>query len=704
MADNYVEKGKIPENSLKWTEFLSTAKERLHRALEAQGNDSNRALDDLRFTYKPEEYQWDDAVKRKRKADQRPCLVYNKLPSFVNRIKNSMRMNRYSIRVRPADGDSDKELADLRSGLIRNIEQVSDAEDAQDMAGQLAVACGRGWLRVASRYVSEDSFEQELYLMAMPNAFCVSWDPAARRADLQDADWIFVSETISKDAYKREYPDRQPASVDAHPGVYTNEWDKGETVRIAEYFHRDEPKQKKLYLCDLINPQGEQMRKIITGEEKKRAEELGWTVTVLKTRTVTERPWMRAKISGTDVLEEPREEPGKYHPVVPVWGERIDIDGETLTWGAVRHMKDPQRSFNYSRSTMVERAALEPKAPWVIGKNQLKGFEKEWEKSRTDNVPYLRYNDDPTGQNPIAPPQRNFPEQASTALISVVQMDTQDMHDISGIQPTAMGKNTSEKAGIAIAQRRQEGDVATFTYPDNMAKSWKWLGRILLDRIPYVYDSARVVRTRGEDKSENMVPINTAREEMFPPNYRGPKVESEVPGAGKMFNDMSVGRYDLVVDVGPQMMTQRQEVLAGLFEFLNVYPPAAPILGDIIAENQDWPGSQQVAKRLKKLVPPEIREPEEGEEQQQPQPPAPDPQLILALQKMELEQARLQFDMARAKEELDIKRLDTEVKAIKMAAEAEAAEKGQQLEQYAAFVKEFMNAIEQSESAGAGPG
>jgi len=675
------------EDRLKWAEFLAEARERMHIALQAQSEDAQRALEDLRFCYEPETYQWDDSVRRQRMLAQRPCLVFNQLPAFIGRVKNQMRMNRYSIIVRPKDGDTAKELADLRSGLIRTIEEASDFEDAQDTAGQLAVACGRGWMRVGHRYASDDSFEQEIYISALPNAFCVTWDPASKEPDLQDAEYLFVYERISKKEFRRRFPGFDPADVEAHTGASNlGDWDKGDSCLIAEYWYRGETKTKKVHLADIWCPDGRRERRKIDDKELKQLEAAGAVVSALRTRKTTRRPWMVAYLSGVDVLDGPIEWPGKYHPIVPVWGERINIDGKTMTWGVVRHMRDAQRSYNYSRSAMVERVALEPKAPWVIGKNQVKGLEAFWERSRTENLAYLPYNDDPTETGAAAPPQRVFPESASGAVVSVVQLDKQDLHDISGIQPTAMGKPTAERSGVAIAQRRAEGDLSSYVYPDNMAKAVRWVGRILLDLIPHVYDSARVLRLRTEDGREQMVPVN-ASEDLFPSNYRGPKVPSRAVYERPVFNDMSEGSFDLVVDVGPQVSTQRQEVLLGLFEFMKIYPPAAPILGDLLAQYQDWPGSQEIQKRLRKLVPPGVRELEEGE--QPPPAPPPDPKIVLEAERLELERQKLQFEMIKADRQLGTERFSAEAKAIADLMRAEAAEIGSQVQEFKAIVAEL---------------
>jgi hypothetical protein len=40
---------------------------------------------------------------------------------------------------------------------------------------------------------------------------------------------------------------------------------------------------------------------------------------------------------------------------------------------------------------------------------------------------------------------------------------------------------------------------------------------------------------------------------------------------------------------------------------IQAYPPAAPVLGDLLAKNLDWPEADEVARRLHALLPPQLQ-------------------------------------------------------------------------------------------------
>jgi len=96
-----------------------------------------------------------------------------------------------------------------------------------------------------------------------------------------------------------------------------------------------------------------------------------------------------------------------------------------------------------------------------------------------------------------------------------------------------------------------------------------------------------------------------------------------------MIHDLSVGKFDLIVKAGPSYSTQRQEAVEAMGEMLNANPELWQVIGDLVAKNMDWPGADEFAKRLKKMVDPAIldEEPEEGDEA----PPPPTPEEIDAV-------------------------------------------------------------------------
>jgi GTP cyclohydrolase I len=100
-------------------------------------------------------------------------------------------------------------------------------------------------------------------------------------------------------------------------------------------------------------------------------------ITVLKERKVEVPKVKMALLTGEGVIEE-ADWAGRYIPIVPVYGDIVDIDGEFHYSGMVRFGKDAQRVYNYHRTTMIETIANAPKVPYLVTPEQIKGFEGLW--------------------------------------------------------------------------------------------------------------------------------------------------------------------------------------------------------------------------------------------------------------------------------------------------------------------------------------
>jgi hypothetical protein len=165
------------------------------------------------------------------------------------------------------------------------------------------------------------------------------------------------------------------------------------------------------------------------------------------------------------------------------------------------------------------------------------------------------------------------------------------MKAIMGMYDASLGARSNETSGKAIMARQREGDVSTFHYIDNLSRAIRHAGRILIDLIPKVYAAPRMVRILGAGGEANMAAINQ------------PISGSLGAGSLEKIYDLSVGRYDLTVSAGPSFTSRREEAASQMIELIRAYPPAAPLIGDLLAKNLDWPGADEVAKRLATLNP-----------------------------------------------------------------------------------------------------
>jgi hypothetical protein len=256
-----------------------------------------------------------------------------------------------------------------------------------------------------------------------------------------------------------------------------------------------------------------------------------------------------------------------------------------------------------------------------------------------------------------------------------------DMKSIIGMYDASLGARSNEVSGRAIIARQREGDVSTFHFIDNLGRAIRHTGRILIDLVPKVYDKPRIVRVLGEDGSERTVPVNQQMPQM---NAQTGQPMVDPNGAPILaIHDLAAGKYDLTVETGPSFMTRRQEAAEQMVEFVRAFPPAASVMGDLLAKNLDWPGAAEIAERLKALLPPALQQQQQGLPPQVAQQIEQGKQMIQQgqqlIQQLQAENAQLKQQQASKAQEMAIKQFEAETDRMKVVAEINKEQAGRTL-------------------------
>lgn len=602
----------------KHSELLKTAQARFKLAEDAFSTARELAKEDLEFKAG---IQWDPQLRATREAQKRPCLTVNRIPQQTRQITNDQRQNRPSIKILPVDDGADLETAKVFQGIIRHIEYQSNAESAYDHAFEGAVDGGFGFFRIVTDYVSPKSFLQEARFKRIADHFSVLFDPYSREPDGSDANWAFVFEDVPVDDFKARYPNAE-ISKEGNWELSikdTPDWVTEDSCRVAEYFYKDFKTEE---IVSWQSNDAEGSSGVSTREEFEALKEAnpGFIFTEIAKRKTETAVVKWAKICGTDVLEE-TEFPSQWIPIIPVYGSEALIDGKRVYEGVIRHAKDPQRAYNFWNTAAAEAIALAPKAPFIAEEGQIEGYEEIWKNANNTPLAVLPYKGRVLENHLVGPPQRNTYEPPVQAIMAAQAQSSEDIKATTGIYDAALGNRSNENSGIAIQRRANQAQTSNYHFVDNLNLSMKHAGRILLEIIPVVYDTERAQQIIGEDGQAEVIFINREFERNGKP----------------VTYDLSKGKYDVVCEVGPGYATQRQEAVASMLEFITVYPAAAQVLGDLIAKNQDWPGSQEIAERLRKLIPPHILGDEGGEI-----PPQAQAQIAQMTQMIQMLQSQLQ--------------------------------------------------------------
>ena len=569
-----VKKTYVPEGFKSQEAFLEDMRE--HYRLDLQFDKENRdeAVEDKKFAAGE---QWDPLVLQHRAG--LPCLVINTVPQFTAQLVGDWRSNRNAVKVVPSE-DGDKEVASVRSDLIRSIEQKSRAARAYDNAFESMIQCGDGAFQVAIEYANEDVFDQDIVIKPIDDAQAVVWDRMSIDPTGRDANHVFVDEVYPRKEATKLWPSIpfDDLGERTYASLQTEGWVDNDTVRISAYW-RMIVRNRLLTLFEdgSIHSIDNNLEELIEKHGK-----------TIRSRLSPCRYAQMHLVTGFNILAGPFEYKLSRVPVIRMAGRIINIGGRRVRHGLVRFMKDPVRMRNFWRSVAAEQLGYAPKAQWLAPESAVEGREDQFRKAHLSRDPLLIYNDGEEKPERIAPPQ------IEAALLNEAAVNTQDMKDVTGIHDASLGIKSNETSGRAIMARQREGDIASLTFYDNGNAAILEGGDVINQLIGQIYDATRIVRTIGEDEAVKLLKINDPYDPSSP--------------------NLAVGKYDVAITTGASYTTRRVEAADAMMQAVQVWPQLIQVAGDLIAKAQDWPGAEELSGRLRKTIPPELLAGEKDED------------------------------------------------------------------------------------------
>lgn len=584
--------------------ILSEIKENLKSAETYWHDNYQRGIDDKEFVTKSGA-QWEKGAVARRASEGKPSFEINLLRAYCGQQINTQRQNRPQAKVVPVDNGADPEVAKIIEGLIKDTEEASDFESAADIAAENATYSGLGFIRIVTDYVSELSFNQEPRYMAVPNPQAVYIDPQSKTFDGSDMNWAIVGEWVSKKSFKKQYGD--DAMVSFEMDEYSS-WcnDNDDLVRVVEYFKKEEVADKLIMLEDgTTGYKSELLREFGLSED-----ELNMLIANERDTTRTSIKW--AKVSGSKVLDE-TEFPGKYIPIVPVYGGVTFIEEERYLFSLIHFAKDPQRLYNFWKSTEAEvlQQTQKYQDKPVASAEAVSGYEDMWR--NPDKYATLFYNQISERGEVQQPPFRMSPAQPPIAILGAGESSKQSITDILNMHAPIMGSDSQDASGVAIGMRQRQSETAQFHLQDNLNKSIRQCSRILLGLYQALYTVPMMRRIIGDDGESKTV-------QLFDKTVEG------------ILADVTIGRYDVRMDTGPSYNTQREQNFQMIMQLLQMNPQLFAVIGDILLQNSPLLNAKEIAERIKKTMPPNLLG--EGDELNPEQAKAQIQQMDQVIQKM----------------------------------------------------------------------
>ena len=554
-------------------------------------------------------------------------LEIDKVGRGVEKIERDYRDNRIVPDFRPDGKNADQDTADMLDGLHRADSYRFKSQQARDNAVFEAIAGGFGAYRLTTEWDDEQDKDND-HLRINPAAIIadadqsVFFDLNAKLYDKSDARFAFIRTPMTRDAYVDEWPE---AASDFPEGVLWKvlDWFRPDVCAVAEYYEREDARDA-LWICD--NP--------ISGEQKRlwASEVEPGTIASLKADGWKAKRQSRNRcrihkyiLSGAEVLEDCGLIVGEHIPIVPVYGKRYFVDGMERWQGYVQKKMDSARLYNSMVSQLAEVSSRAPFEVPIFAPEQIDAVQAEQlARANIDRLAFVTAHPliDPAtgGIAALGPIGKLEPPQVGQALPLLLQIANTDLMEEMQDNSDQVKANTSAEAMDIAATRI---DAKSGIYLDNIRQSVQREGEIYLPMATEVYSEAgREAETMTEDGDDGIAVIKD--------NVTDPKTEEH-----KTINDLSAGRYKVIVSVSEATATRRDKTVKAMMHIAEVATSAgdtetaqAAII--TAALNTDGEGTQDFTKWLRTkalgmgLVEPNEEEAKAASEaQQQPAPPDP---------------------------------------------------------------------------------
>lgn len=561
--------------------------------------------------------QWNSQDYSSRKNGGKPALEIDQLSQFEKQVANEIRRNTPCIKVIPNGSDASIEDAEIYRGIIRSIEYRSGADAAYDTGVACAIRSSIGFLKAITDYSSDTGFDQELRIERVVSPRSIMIDSRSVAADGSDMMHAWEEEPpISAKEFKKLYPDCAPISFGESQSPNKDD----ASIRIMRWYRIEETKYKIGQLADGT------IEEVQDGGEYQAQRE----ISIRKVKIY--------RLTNSEVIET-LDFPGKYIPIVPVYGEEAWINGERKLFSLIRRSKDGQRMFNVWKSLEAELLLKQPMAPIMAAVGTTEDFKEEY--ANPDKVAVLRYRQVDANGQPAPTPQRLAPPQIPAGIVNGARESVDDIKATMGIYNASLGAQSNETSGIAIQARKLQGDSATYHFGDNLVRAIQQMGRILVHAIPQVYDTPRIVQIINDEEEAEPVGINGAMAEKQ-----------------KMAHFLNRGQFDVRVTTGQSYATKRMETSALMSDMAKANPEFVKVAGDLFFKYMDVEGSDVLAARFEKLLPPGLKDDDSGVSQD---PRVPQMQQIIQQGLQEIQQ--LQAALQQAQEELKSKQAEALLKA-----------------------------------------
>jgi hypothetical protein len=502
--------------------------------------------------------QWSESDKKALEDSGRPWLEENIIFSTINTVLGYQTQSRMDISYKPREVD-DQDISDILAKISMYLidQNKYPWKESQMFADGLIQQ--RGYIDLKMNFDENIYGDVEITNLDPLN---VIPDPDSNSYDPDDWGDVIILDWMSHDDIKENYGITKWREVESYlekeadfgrgsleeqrnkfggtnnqSSYYVDETDLAHSRIINRQYWKIHNREFFLdsETGDLF-PVPDNMKPI---EKKKVAKERRWEII----KKISKR--IRWTVSTQAVVLHDAWSPYNHFTVIPYF----PYFRRGITLGLVDNLIKTQEMLNKVRSQMLHVVNTTANSGWMIEESSLSNIETEdLEERGGETGLVLEY------KQGRAAPAKIEPNQIPSGLKDMVTTSVELLRMISGVSETFQGGKGPEVSGVAIQSRVHQSAIQLATPIDNLFRTRNMLADRLLELIRSFYTQERTFMITGPNKdggnTNTPVTINQQAEE----------------DPSRLINDVTVGKYDVVIADVPTQITFQNAQFAQAIE------------------------------------------------------------------------------------------------------------------------------------------
>jgi hypothetical protein len=476
-------------------------------------------------------------------ANRRRQFNFNRIRRVINMISGHQRRNRKSTIVIPVE-NGDQETADQFTKVMYWLNQHENILDTISESFMGSLITGMNLLHVWVDYRSDPIAGNIKVDNCSYNSFLI--DPYFRKADLSDCNAIWKRSFLTK----RECISLLPTHTDEILGLSGNEYGSGRDGKFQfmpetyHYGHKNLLTYDEFWYRDfrtqsmLVDSQtGEtQEWKSNNKEALQSFLQMYPQISVIEAEVPTVN--LAIVVQGKVMYHGANPMGIDCYPFIPVFAY-YRPEMPYFPWriqGVVRGLRDAQ--YLYNRRRIIELDILESQinSGWIYKENALVNPKDVFLSGQGKGLA-LKEEAQMSDVQQIQPPQ------VPPSMIQLSELLAKEVSEISGVNEELLGSAIDDKAGILSMLRQGAGLTTLQILFDNLDRSQKLLGNIVLELVQNNFTPGKVQKI----------------------------LQGEQPAP--QFYNKAFGRYGAAIEEGLNTTTQKQMNFAQLLQLREVGVP-----------------------------------------------------------------------------------------------------------------------------------